>query len=365
MKIGTVTVHHAHNYGAMLQAYALQKAIIKSGFDCVVIDYDDIKSSLFPSPSGRTVKSYMSWLFYSLKVIFHFNEMKRGFSRFEKFYDLELKKTQQFKCLSDIDVSGIDVLVTGSDQIWNFRRGKNRPYFQLDFGGDIARVSYAASMGSFFSLDETIKENFKRSLDNLSIISVREKETAEYVETISGKRCRIDMDPVFLLNSTEWDAIANKSFKYDLPNKYILCYELLKTNELIECLTRVKREFGLPIVLISPSIRYHRIGDITILDAGPLEMIDLVRNAEIVITNSFHGTVFSIIYHKKFYSVLTSHGPGRITELLTNTGLINQLYSPETCISFCDDFEKADCYIEEQNTASYKYIKSFRKLKEG
>lgn len=362
MKIGTVTIHHAHNYGAMLQAYALQKAIIKSGFDSVVIDYDDIKSHLFPQKSGKSVKANLTWLFYSIKTLFHFKEIQRGFKRFESFYDTELLKTQKFNKVSDIDVSGIDILVAGSDQIWNFKKGENRPYFQLDFGGDVVRASYAASMGSFFSLNERVKENFKTSLDKIFSISVREKEAAEYIEMISGKKCRIDIDPIFLLNSAEWDIVADKAFRYNLPEKYILCYELLKSEELIECLTRVKKEYGLPIVMLSPSIRYHKKGDIIILDAGPLEMVDLVRRAEVVITNSFHGTAFSVLYHKKFYSVLTTHGPGRIIELLSNTGLKNQIYSSEKFIGFQSNFEKADYYIEQQNKVSYEYIKSFSKL---
>lgn len=362
MKIAIVTVHHAHNYGAMLQAYGLQQALIKTGYDAIIIDYDEIKSSLFPRLTNKSLKGILSWFFYSIKTLIKIKTIKRGYKRFETFYEHFLIKTDKYLTLSQIDLTGIDLLLVGSDQVWSMKRDGNRPYFQLDFGGEILRASYAASMGSYFSLTDNTKKAFKNSLDRFCAISVREKETSEYVELLTGKKCRIDLDPVFLLDMNEWDDIANTAHRYKLPPKYILCYELLKSNEMYKCVQRIKEIYHLPVVVLSPSIFYHQRGDKTIIDAGPVEMVDLIRNAEYVVTNSFHGTVYAILYHKLFYSVLTSHGPGRIKELLENMGLGNRIYCSGKEIDSKCDFAIANDYIKKQNLESYKYISGLKNI---
>ncbi len=361
MKIGTVTVHHAHNYGAMLQAYALQHALKKINCETVLIDYDEIKSKIFVKVNTNSLKQILSGIYYNVIIFMKYKEMKRGFDRFEKFYNDELDKTDKYVRLSDIKVDDIDMLLVGSDQIWNMKNKDNRPFFELNFGGKIRKASYAASMGSYFTLTEEVKKHFINSLGEFDYISVREKETGEYIKKITGKDYRIDIDPVFLLEMKDWDSLCEKAKCYELPNEYILCYELINSDKTKICLEEMKRKTGLPVVVITPNIYCNLKEKYIIRDAGPIEMVDLIRKAKYVVTTSFHGIVFSILYNRSFQAILTNHGVGRIKELLTNMRLEKQIFSDVKSINLNCDFNYSNEFICGDKMDSYNYL---LKLKE-
>jgi len=365
MKITTVTVHHAHNYGAMLQAYGLQKALVYLGYETEILDYDEIHSKIFIPLNFSGMKSFGSAIYYNLKIFFRYFEYKRAYSKFENFYENYMKKSKLYACYEDIHELDSDLLLAGSDQIWNLKRGKNRPFFQLDFSDSIPKASYAASMGSFFNLDKEIAERFKNSLKDFSAISVREKETGDYIKGLSEEfEYNIHIDPVFLLERREWEELSFDACKYNLPDNYILCYELLPQKEISECIEKIKRMTGYPVVVLTPNVYSKQKGTAVIRDAGPLEMLSLIKNAKCVVTTSYHGTMFSILFEKPFYSVLTSHGKGRIQEVLKNMQLENRIYDKETRIDLHCDFRAANYYVEAQRKHAYNYLKSLQKLEE-
>lgn len=363
MKIGTVTVHHAHNYGAMLQAYALQQELVELGYETELIDYDEIKSKIFVKFNMKSSKGFISGIFYNLKTILHYKDMKTAFNRFEDFYNNYYYKSKKFINYDDIDVSYLDMLLVGSDQVWSFKQGGNRPFFQLDFDKKIMKASYAASMGGFFNLTDEQRKDFSSSLQAFKSFSVRERETGEYIKKLIGDiSYEVSLDPVFLLDRERWMNLSNDSFQYELPDKYILCYELIKGEGTEECIEKLKKKYDLPVVVLHANIYSAIKGDINIYDAGPLEMIYLINHSEGVVTSSFHGTVFSIVFDKPFYSILTKHGPGRISEMLNNMRLSDRIFNLGSDVNLDCDFDYSRKILEIEKEQSINYL---RKLGEA
>ena len=363
MKIGTVTVHHAHNYGAMLQAYALQQELIELGYETELVDYDEINSKLFVKLNNKSIKDIISWIFYNLRTLIHYKEMKMAFNRFENFYEIYFYKSKKFNDYNDIDVSYLDMLLVGSDQVWCFKQGGNRPFFQLKFNNDIMKASYEASMGGFFCLSDEQKKDFSSSLQGFKRFSVRERETGEYIKNvIEDISYEVSLDPVFLLNRERWMNLSNDSFQYELPDKYILCYELIRGDGTKECIEKLKKKYDLPVVVLHANIYSAIKGDINIYDAGPLEMIYLINHSEVVVTSSFHGTVFSIVFDKPFYSILTKHGPGRISEMLNNMRLSDRIFKLGSDVNLDCDFKYSTKILDIEKEQSINYL---RKLGEA
>lgn len=362
MTIYTLTVHHAHNYGAMLQAYALQQKLLELGFVTRIIDYDEIKSKLFYPVKKNSLNESVYNLLFNFKILLYYKQYKRAYDRFEKFYDEQFLKTDKYEECTDIKVPESDILLVGSDQIWNLKQGKSRHYFFLDFSNSAIKASYAASMGSFFSLNDSVREEFKRALLDFKQISVREKESGDYIKQLTGCDYQLHIDPVFLLERNKWDFLVEQCPEERRHEKYIFCYELIPSKTLEECVRAITKRTGFKVVSISPDAHSRLRGDIIIRNAGPIEMLKWLRDAEIVISSSYHGIAFSILYEKPFYAITTEHGKGRIDELLENMGLESRIGNGRSDYDITCDFTEARKYICSQKTLAEKYLCSLSYL---
>ena len=305
----TITFHNAHNYGAMLQTYALQNKIINLGYETEVIDFlsEDLikgyKVKLFNFSNG--IKSCISSLTsYSIR--------KKRYEIFEKFLKEKIKLTERrYFTIEDLrkDNEIFDICITGSDQVWNPAIVYSPAYF-LSFGSkNTKRISYAASFGQEKILKE-YEEKVEEHLKNFDYISVREKSGINLVKKLSGKDATQVLDPVFLLSKDEWKKLENNIIKdFNLENGYILVYSMEKNPLIMETAEKLKKYLNKPIVIIHSSyglktqIEILRSKNINIPVAGPQEFITLFANADCIVTNSFHGTAFSIVFDKPFLSV--------------------------------------------------------------
>lgn len=313
MKFGTLTFHNVNNYGARLQAYALQKFIEKNGFESEIINF---------SPNSSTNKKERNTL---LKKIYNrlfniksYKNKKEKIKLFDQFSSRYMKiSSTSYKGDESMERNPLhyDGFIVGSDQIWNTEITNNSKAYFLNFVENEIKISYAASFGKEdFNKDE--ENNISNFLNKFDSLSVREINTQKILKEQYGIKSIQVLDPVFLLNKNEWKSIANS---YDLPKKYILVYVLEYSEEMFDSAISLGKEIGCEVFYISliPQVIKGNI----LTKVGPQEFISVLNNATYIFTNSFHGTAFSILLEKQFSVVRHSTKNSRIDSILSIANL--------------------------------------------
>lgn len=320
-KVGILTFHDTLNYGASLQCYALQKKLCLMGVDVKVIDYKNLCQKKFYSPFNIDNKSLKKIVLMIISLPVNLIKQKKK-KAFHKTY-LPLSESYYKNTINKAN-SNFDVFIVGSDQVWNWRLTDNDTTFLLDFVDDKnLRYSYAASLG----IKEIDNEKLIQYRDNLikyRDISIREKGSIELVRSIVDKDIKISVDPVFLLSYDTW---KNMAAKIKLRN-YILLYAFNGTRA-YEYALQISKNTGKKLIYLSAPIK--KFGKFKAKRAiGPIDFIGWFLNADYVITDSFHGTAFSIIFKKQFVSFCsdkTYDGSIRIKNLLNELGLQDRILS--------------------------------------
>lgn len=323
MKVGILTFHYAHNYGAMLQAYALTSFLEKSGHQAELIDYrvpfiynNHARFNLiglyrFYCNYHGKVHSFLRAL---LKYPMHRLRPKK-WHNFESFLQNDLKKSTRILDKELINTMGYEAIICGSDQIWNDKIvGELTPlFFCQGINDQTIKLSYAASTGT-----TSLKDEYIRLLSNFNCVSVREEGLANFL-TEKGIECECHIDPSLLLNKKEWNDLAIEPHR----RHYILVYAFNETNVFYEIVNKVSEVLGLPVVYILYDERNPKLPDsyFQITDAGPREFLGWFKDADFVVTNSFHGTAFSMNFNKDFCSVEPSFGGARMVSLLQSARL--------------------------------------------
>lgn len=365
MKICTATYHHAHNYGAMLQTYALQQSLFSLGYENEVIDYTEHQPKLFKKVKVSLRKGNIYSIYYNFRILLKYTEFKNGFYQFEKFYQDKIIKTRQYHRYDELQDIHCDLLLAGSDQLWNFKNKlEMNKFYTFSFNHEIKKVTYAISMGGYSDFNNDIKEEFDKCLGKFDYISAREEDVIEYLEE-AGIHVghQVNIDPVFLLSKQKWSALANESDKIYEFGDYIVCYELIPNPIMETIVNELKTKFGYRVVVIAPTPYSKMKGDYVINDAGPIELVKIIREAKYVVSTSFHGIAFSIIFNKPFYAVYSSHAPGRIKNLLQLFGFEDKgVSSLNQKLDYTFNFTKANEVIEQQRELGMKYLSSLKLL---
>ena len=349
-----MTFHWACNYGAVIQAYALQE-YIKQRYDCEVeiIDY-------YPDSFRYTLKKAFTPSYPSVMI-----QRMKEFLRERKIKDFRenLTLSSHYSSTKQLQeyVDQYDLLVCGSDQIWNpsFTRsgeGKLTTAYFLDFGGECKRISYAASFG----VNQVSPEQealIKEMLSKFQLISVREKSGVGILSKIGINAVQC-VDPVFLLSKSEW--IEKLKLKDMHETNYIMLYDFTHDDERIKtfALMLAKRK-NLKIISINDFCNAP-YADIQINNAGPKEFLQYMMNAEYVVANSFHATAFSLLFHKRFatFPLISQPNSARMIDLLDSVHLSGHFQPLD--ISEIDDFidwNSIDDLIEQNAKYSKEYLK--------
>ncbi len=332
--VGIITIHRIHNYGSVLQAFALCRIIDSLGYQSELIDYifpnsfqkTSSLASLPVSVSKTTAKQKLIKLLYSFELF-----------KQHKLTDNFLKGRVRFSGETYYSPNEInshspnyDIYMTGSDQVWNPRYTRGDMTFLLDFViGNKKCVSYAASYGTTDIPDE-LKKLYSKNLSKYSYIGVREKSGATLTKQLCGKTASVVLDPTLLLNAKEWNKEIPTSRR--IKEKYIFCYFLNYSfdafpyadhfAEHIKKITGYKLVYGTrpPQYFFNPGAHY-------MVGLGPIEFMQMIRDAEIVLTTSFHGTAFAVNFGRPVYSIIESRdsGDSRQTSLLDSLGLNDRI----------------------------------------
>ena len=372
MKVGIITFHFVPNQGAVLQCLATQKFLESRGHEAWVINYCPFYHTVrYRDPKNPFV--YTRWYFrkYSTKkplrrialtlrsfvrcIYYNLHHADAEVEKvFKAFTDANLKLTEEYKTLKKLqkDAPDLDAYVTGSDQLWNpeLLDQELDPAYFLAFGGNIPKVAYAVSLGK--NLDKKSLRDLGELSKNLTAVSLREYNS-EAVESIK-EDVHICLDPTLLLDAEAY-APYESSEKESEP--YIFVYGFEDTPELQDALAAVRKNLNCKVINGSP----HRIRlDKTVESIrvyGPDRFLTFVKDAECVVTNSFHGTAFSVIYKKRFVTVPHSTRGQRMTELLEKINL-NQclwghsMFDFEQEINWCEVANK----VQDLRESSVNYL---------
>jgi len=332
MKVGILTFHDAHNYGAVLQAYALKNYIKKLGYEVSVLNYHH-----YTIPDGFPKENNVT-------------RWEKFNSFIQQLIDYDEKVYTSEEELEKLD---IDFWICGSDQIWNteITRGLNKGFF-LDFNTNGKKISYAVSMG-ISKLPAEYEEDFKKSIEKLDRISVREEILKNYIEKFTDKPVIKTVDPTFLFKKEDYESFILEN----LYGEYVLINELGPDNRLIEIAKKIAEQKCIKIVEMNDKKKENYFCE-QVSDASPSEYLTLIKNASAVVTNSFHGTVFSIIFEKEFYTITRLNRNSRMENILDIVGMRDRLIDKveELDKVGVQNYEKANVNLGKEIEKSKRFL---------
>lgn len=337
-RIGILTYHKSYNCGAVLQAHALQLAVQRLGYDCCVVDYGHIGEAsrfLFRSSGFRPFLGAVKRFVLSLGVE---DAKRRSYLRFR---EREMRLSPHYVKTSDIPVLQYHRFVTGSDQVWHPVISEGEAAYFLDFADDRQKVAYAPSFGV-----EVLPAEFEAVCRNwlplIPALSAREEAGQRLIRRLTGRDVPIVCDPTLLLSADDYGRMEAPCRR---KKPYVCVYAIGEHPWMTEVAVQVARERGLEVVMIvgggfaqwrfRRGVRYRSA-------VGPAEFLSYLHHAEFVVTNSFHGTVFSLIYQKPFYACANTNGANsRIETLLRHVGLEARLLARAS-----DDRVTCQCSVD-------------------
>lgn len=313
-KVGVITFHNYDNYGAILQSYGLQKKLKELGTSPEIIDYRcDYISNPFRLVNLKE-KGFFNYIYGAIGHICYIPR-RRKCNRFRKRMRYSEPVTRKnLETVSD----KYDIYLAGSDQIWDYKLTNFDKTYFLDFVADgKKKASYAASIGEHVP-PEQYQQEYSRLLKDFDVILTRETYGAEIVEKLTGSRPECTCDPTLLLTADEWNELLVEPKRKD---KYILVYQLGINTEIVDFVKRLKRKTGCKVIYIP----FPLVGALKCsmkIAIGPSEWMGLFKNAEYVVSDSFHGVVFSLLFNRKFFAMTNGHHKNqRVEQLLARVNL--------------------------------------------
>lgn len=363
MKIGILTYHRALNYGAFLQAYALKCHIESLGCKVDMIDYWPKEHEIAYDPyyiqKGQHIVGYIKDFIYNLL------RYRRYVTRMQKMQQLREKylcipNLPKYRTGAELVHLDYDCIIYGSDQIW-WRHSPiaSYPGFDAVYWGeytspDTPKIAYAASMGRM-DLDHIDIKFITQKLNNFRAISVREESLRLALQPLTSTPIYTTVDPTLLVGKSFWNKYAN----YPTPKeKYVLLYSLLPSKEAEQLARKKAKELHCKYIEITGSVKPLKIGNKYIQTADAFEFISYIRNAEYVVTTSFHGTAFAILFEKQFCALGMGKNSSRVASLLSQLHIIDRLIQegddlPKNSI----DYTQVNQQLQKLILPSMQYLK--------
>ena len=337
MKIGIFTFFQT-NYGAVLQAYALQKYLQEQpNTEVEIVDFTTPNHLLAHKVfKKQNTKNPVKLFAYYIFTLIHYRQLKRRIKRTWEFKKKYFHFTRRYISIEDVlnNYPKEDIYITGSDQVFH-PEASYVPVYYLNFdknGGK--KVAYAPSFG-ISTFDDGITRKIGDYVKDFDCLSCRESAGAEYLSSISGKVVPVVVDPVLLHDTEEWNKVAVVP-KY--KKNYIFIYDLNGGENLIKIAKNIQKHTKLPIIcLTNKRTKIYPVNK-QLYDAGPAEFIGWIKDASYIVTDSFHGTLFSLIYGKQFFTFIAlEKTSSRIKNILGKAGYEERIILKENISKF--DFD--------------------------
>ncbi len=355
-KIGILTFHRALSYGAMLQAYALQNFMLGLKIDNEIVDYNckymvDHYQKNFRVTQGNPIKGFV----WNLMTLSGIKKERKTRDEFVKKH-LILSKSYTADNISSAK-NDYSAFITGSDQVFSPTCVGFDPVYFLNFAKPEQKYSYAASIATK-TIPENLKDEFKNRIKDFSMYSLREQSGAEIVKDLTGNDAFVNIDPTLLLTRESWDKLATSV----MSEPYIFLFTVHKPKNLINYALELSKKTGLKVIYLN-KLKTFKDKNLQYMDPVTADkFVGLIKNASYVCTNSFHGTAFSVIYHKNFIvETETCKGKNiRSEELLNHLGLSNRIMNSEnkTDIKAESNWDYVEEKLQEEREKSKNYLLS-------
>lgn len=353
--VGILTVHRLPNWGSVLQAYALQQIIDSLGYHSTIIDY------IYPNPYHWEKGSFKPNKISIKTRIAQFLGIRAYFKTqlLNKFLHDKMRLSKKFPTIASIHKNPpkFNIYVAGSDQIWNYKTLHCDSTFMFDFvPQDKKKIAYSSSF-SVEKLSDDVKETYKTWLSKFDYLSVREQNGSKIIKELLNRDIPVVLDPTLLLDGNHWTFLSKQANVKSVPKKYILCYMLGYTYNpkpaMTRLLRRIQQKYDYPVIFIGQNIEDYdgkRFDFYKTQNLGISEFLWLIKNADIVVSSSFHGVAFSVNLGTPLIAMVESlkQADDRIKSLLENLEMMKNLYSLDTELnSFeCDGSYNRD-YVEQ------------------
>ena len=370
-KTAIITFHNSDNCGSMLQALALQEIIKReTGTDVQIIDFSSEGQkelySIFAKPTSlrKIVKNLLC-----VPVYKNLKKQKNDYQKFMEYFQLTDRSYSNNSELSELD-GKYDYYVCGSDQIWNIRCPDADDAYFLNFVHKGRKIAYAPSLGGANLADvATDPERYEKLLNDIEYISIREANGKRWLEEMLHREVQIILDPTFLLSSKEWKKYELK--KRVVPGNYIFYYAFHYSKEQNEIVRNISKQMDMPVV--SMDVKTWMIRGVFAYgvklspEYGPAAFLNLISNAQMVLTRSFHGVAFSTIFERNFWMLgkLTNpNGDDRAASILNQLGLSHRMISLDEIKAGVDLNEEID-YVLVKSKLRVLQDKSIKYLKDA
>lgn len=368
MKIGIITFHRAHNYGAVLQAYATKYFLRLNGYDACIIDYwPTYRRGMYDLVDCDILmyETMIKKIKYIIRTIICLPNKIRRYNRFNSFIYkyLDIKKKGYItspNCMRD----EYDIYIYGSDQIWRYNEIKKYSGFDLVYWGkypktsSAKKVAYAASMGIIKYDDEKIAF-IKNMISNYDSLSVREADLKKFILSLTDMSVEHVLDPVFLLSKKDWINIISKGINEN-KRKYLLFYNVNESVSARKIAKNIAKKKGLKIIEINGHVSPFQNPFSNYQTAGPIQFIGLVYNASFVVSNSYHGVAFSILFQKQFYALDPGENSERVISLLSLLDLKNKFIAKLENVNIYEeiDYAMVGKKLEFEKNKSIEYLRN-------
>ena len=367
MKIGIITFHRAENYGSVLQAYALNAYIryVQPDAEVEEIDYEsDAQHDLYRILEKPKSLMSVARLFHS---IVYYRALKRKKEKFTDFINHYIPLSKIHGNITEEVMkeyaAQYDIIICGSDQIWNIHCADSNDFYFLSFASaHTKKVAYAPSLGlDYFSSDE--KRIMAKRIGHFDFLSARESSGAAIISSITGKNVTTVCDPVLLFSVKDWIKLSHSIKSIEQP--YILCYFIGNISGMRQFAKKVKHDTGISkVIIIMKNLRDIGAGYSTRYDTGPIEFLNLIENASYVITDSFHATCFSLLFHTKFWVFVEPDSTTKPNSRIVNILSIAKCYDRMLTVANMNDidleanidFDIADMNISEYSSSSKYFL---------
>ena len=331
-KIGIITFHNSYNCGSMLESFAIQQYLKKNGIDNEIIDYssDGQKQLYSVFENEISIKNILK----NLILLPHYKHIKNNNLKYEKFKKSNMHLSKNYKNKSDLKKSEYDCVIAGSDQIWNITIEDFDFAYFIDFSNNCKKIAYAPSFGAKNPKKYASQENFEKIeklLNDFNYISIRENNGKKWLKENFDINAKVLLDPTLLLNMEDYNLIESHYEKYENDN-YIFLYCPSFNIQVCKLVKKIANKYNLKVITWSGKSYYKkfimRFGFKLVDFEDPSLYLKLIKDAKLVITTSFHGTIFSTIYQKKFFTIKNGEMFGdddRVKTLIENLSLNDRL----------------------------------------
>ena len=364
-KNGIITFHNSYNCGSMLESYAIQTIVDKIAGNAEIINFSN--NGQIKLYSVFYENNSMKNIIKNLMLFPHRKRIKKNNLKYEEFKNTYMNLSKEYHHISELDDSDYKNVIAGSDQIWNITIEDSDEAYFLPWVKNAKKIAYSPSFGAKNIMDYCSNpEKYREMINNFDVLSIRENNGKKWIKELCNKDVDVLLDPTLLLNVDDYKKLEYNNF--NPKGKYIFFYSPSFNRNICKYVKQIADKYNLKVITWSAKSYYLKMiksfGFELAEFENPSMYLSLIKNAELVMTTSYHGTIFSTIYRKKFIVIKNGGMYGnddRVKTLLKQINMQNRLmpYEFDPNYNYLEeiDYSNYDKFLPELKKKSIDYLK--------